>query len=125
MYRVQPQLPTWEVLAEDLQTRSVPVSGSKRSYDYTVDEFFADVKKRRVAPAYDPRECLDAYATLSFLKDLEPRYGSAAEQSRLPAVAEFSHERWTTSEFDATGSLFPTSLCLIRHPYPRRAGRSQ
>ncbi|TBU49317.1 hypothetical protein BD309DRAFT_986623 [Dichomitus squalens] len=54
MYRVQSQLPTWEVLAEDVQNRSAPVSGSKRSYDYTVDEFFADVKKRRVTPAYDP-----------------------------------------------------------------------
>ncbi|KAI1793161.1 hypothetical protein LXA43DRAFT_886350 [Ganoderma leucocontextum] len=53
MYRVQQQLPTWEVLAEDVHSRSVPVSGTKRSYDYTVDDFFTDVKKRRVNPAYD------------------------------------------------------------------------
>ncbi len=55
MYRIQQQLPTWEVLTDEFPHRSIPVSGSKRSYDYTVDEFFADVKKRRVNPAYDPR----------------------------------------------------------------------
>ncbi|KAI0639983.1 hypothetical protein C8Q77DRAFT_1046197 [Trametes polyzona] len=54
MYRIQPPLPTWEVLPEDVQGRSVPVSGAKRSYDYSVDDFFTDVKKRRVNPAYDP-----------------------------------------------------------------------
>ena len=55
MYRVQQQLPTWEVLTDDIPHRSIPVSGSKRGYDYAVDEFFSDVKKRRVTPAYDPR----------------------------------------------------------------------
>ncbi|RDX51859.1 hypothetical protein OH76DRAFT_1346022 [Lentinus brumalis] len=54
MYRVQPQLPTWEVLADELPNRSVPVSGSKRAFEYTVDDFFTDMKKRRVNPAYDP-----------------------------------------------------------------------
>ncbi|KAL1951129.1 hypothetical protein VTO73DRAFT_278 [Trametes versicolor] len=54
LYRIQPPLPTWEVLPEDMQGRSVPVSGAKRSYDYSVDDFFTDVKKRRVTPAYDP-----------------------------------------------------------------------
>nr|AZJ17930.1 PacC [Ganoderma lucidum] len=53
MYRVQQQLPTWEVLAEDVPARSGMVSGTKRSHDYTVDDFFTDVKKRRVNPAYD------------------------------------------------------------------------
>ena len=55
MYRMHPSLPSWEVLADDVSARNVPVSGSKRSYDYTVDEFFTDVKKRRVNPAYDTR----------------------------------------------------------------------
>ncbi|KAI0778748.1 hypothetical protein BD413DRAFT_464858 [Trametes elegans] len=54
LYRIQPPLPTWEVLPEDVHGRSVPVSGAKRSYDYSVDDFFTDVKKRRVTPAYDP-----------------------------------------------------------------------
>ncbi|KAJ8488137.1 hypothetical protein ONZ51_g3731 [Trametes cubensis] len=54
IYRIQPPLPTWEVLPEDVQGRSIPVSGAKRSYDYSVDDFFTDVKKRRVTPAYDP-----------------------------------------------------------------------
>lgn len=44
------QLPTWEVLHAD----DAPVSaGSKRSHDYSVDEFFTDMKKRRVTPSYD------------------------------------------------------------------------
>lgn len=33
---------------------SVP-TGSKRSHDYNVDDFFTDMKKRRVNPSYDPR----------------------------------------------------------------------
>lgn len=51
VYRIQP---SWEVLRPD--GSSVPSSsgvGNKRSYDY--EEFFTDVKKRRVNPAYDPR----------------------------------------------------------------------
>ncbi|KAH9913335.1 uncharacterized protein BXZ73DRAFT_55548 [Epithele typhae] len=54
LYRVHPSLPTWEVLSDEVPARNMPVSGSKRSYDYAVDEFFSDVKKRRVTPAYDP-----------------------------------------------------------------------
>ncbi|KAJ7170106.1 hypothetical protein C8R46DRAFT_1350008 [Mycena filopes] len=30
-------------------------TGSKRSHDYSVDDFFTDMKKRRLSPAYDPR----------------------------------------------------------------------
>ncbi|KAF9477510.1 hypothetical protein BDN70DRAFT_994884 [Pholiota conissans] len=30
-------------------------TGSKRSHDYNVDDFFTDMKKRRVNPSYDPR----------------------------------------------------------------------
>ena len=41
---------TWE------PSRSESLIGSKRSYDYGVDDFFTDVKKRRVNPSYDPRE---------------------------------------------------------------------
>jgi len=42
-----------------------PVSaGTKRSHDYGVDEFFSDMKKRRVNPSYDPRE----YNTSIFLR---------------------------------------------------------
>ncbi|KAK7463888.1 hypothetical protein VKT23_005823 [Stygiomarasmius scandens] len=48
---LQNSIPSWEVL------RSEPVSaGSKRSHDdYSVDDFFTDMKKRRVNPSYDPR----------------------------------------------------------------------
>ncbi|KAJ7751257.1 transcription factor PacC [Mycena maculata] len=30
-------------------------TGSKRSHDYGVEDFFTDMKKRRLSPAYDPR----------------------------------------------------------------------
>ena len=57
-------LPTWEVLRDD---PSVPGGGSgglgtlgagagmKRGHD-SVEDFFTDMKKRRVAPSYDPRQ---------------------------------------------------------------------
>lgn len=58
----QQQLPTWEVLSDDSPSRAPATPGGpgKRSYDaaYSVDDFFTDVKKRRVNPAYDPRMSL-------------------------------------------------------------------
>jgi hypothetical protein len=47
----QSQLPSWEVLRGDQQLST----GSKRPHDYNVDDFFTDMKKRRVNPSYDPR----------------------------------------------------------------------
>ncbi|TFK77306.1 hypothetical protein BDN72DRAFT_807992 [Pluteus cervinus] len=51
---LQHQLPSWEVLRSEAPATSAP-TGSKRSHDYNVEDFFTDVKKRRVTPAYDPR----------------------------------------------------------------------
>ncbi|KAF8807786.1 hypothetical protein BYT27DRAFT_7098821 [Phlegmacium glaucopus] len=48
IYLQNQPLPAWEVL------RSEPSIGSKRSHDYSVDDFFTDMKKRRVNPSYDP-----------------------------------------------------------------------
>ncbi|PPQ71128.1 hypothetical protein CVT24_009864 [Panaeolus cyanescens] len=46
-------MPSWEVMRSE--SSSVP-TGSKRAHDYNpVDEFFIDMKKRRVNPSYDPR----------------------------------------------------------------------
>ncbi|KAF8913066.1 hypothetical protein CPB84DRAFT_511204 [Gymnopilus junonius] len=45
-------LSPWDVLRSD--TTSV-TAGSKRSHDYHVEDFFTDMKKRRVNPSYDPR----------------------------------------------------------------------
>ncbi|KAF8973619.1 hypothetical protein BDZ97DRAFT_1775950 [Flammula alnicola] len=45
-------LPSWDVLRND--PGPVP-TGSKRGHDYNVDDFFTDMKKRRVTPSYDPR----------------------------------------------------------------------
>ncbi|GLB35947.1 putative transcription factor [Lyophyllum shimeji] len=47
------QLSSWETLRPD-ENASVP-TGSKRSHDYSVDDFFTDMKKRRVNPSYDAR----------------------------------------------------------------------
>ena len=51
----------WEALRP-----AYPVSaGTKRShdYDYGVEEFFTDMKKRRLTPSYDPRKLFHAIAT--------------------------------------------------------------
>jgi len=46
-------MPSWDTLRNG--QGSVP-TGSKRAHDgYNVDDFFNDMKKRRVAPSYDPR----------------------------------------------------------------------
>jgi hypothetical protein len=50
---MQEQLPSWEVLRSD--GNAAVSAGSKRAHDYSVDDFFTDMKKRRVTPSYDPR----------------------------------------------------------------------
>ncbi|KAJ4485903.1 transcription factor PacC, partial [Lentinula aciculospora] len=49
------QAPAWEALRSDSNAVHV-AAGSKRSHDhdYSVDDFFNDMKKRRVNPSYDP-----------------------------------------------------------------------
>ncbi|OCH89569.1 hypothetical protein OBBRIDRAFT_732486 [Obba rivulosa] len=56
MYPMHNELPSWDTYPSDgPSVRSTQISGAKRSYnDYSVDDFFTDVKKRRVNPAYDP-----------------------------------------------------------------------
>ncbi|KIJ65035.1 hypothetical protein HYDPIDRAFT_88703 [Hydnomerulius pinastri MD-312] len=61
---LQNQVPSWDGLKSASQTAAVPTR-NKRSFDYSVDEFFSDMKKRKVNPSYDPREwatseCCDA-----------------------------------------------------------------
>ncbi|KAI0363747.1 hypothetical protein BV20DRAFT_89094 [Pilatotrama ljubarskyi] len=94
LYRVQPPLPTWEVLPEDVQARGVQVSGSKRSYDYSVDDFFTDMKKRRVTPAYDPHMAarlsnLAYQQSLSATTNGAPGSGSAQQHSFNPRSVSF------------------------------------
>ncbi|KAF9527731.1 hypothetical protein CPB83DRAFT_792626 [Crepidotus variabilis] len=53
MFMPNQNLPSWEVLRND---PSSATTGSKRPHDsYNVDDFFSDMKKRRVTPSYDPR----------------------------------------------------------------------
>ncbi|KAJ3483376.1 hypothetical protein NLJ89_g12068 [Agrocybe chaxingu] len=53
MFMSSQPLPAWEVMRNDPPSVS---TGSKRAHDsYNVDDFFTDMKKRRVNPSYDPR----------------------------------------------------------------------
>ena len=63
-------------------SRSDSLIGSKRSYDYGVDDFFTDVKKRRVNPSYDPRELSPFFYSLCTSADIlffKFRYGRTAQ----------------------------------------------
>ncbi len=50
----------WEVLRDDGTSAlsSGAGGGVKRSHDNAVEDFFQDMKKRRVNPSYDSRMCL-------------------------------------------------------------------
>lgn len=54
-------LPSWEVLRDDVASNpalgGMAAAGMKRGHD-SVEDFFSDMKKRRVAPSYDPRQYL-------------------------------------------------------------------
>lgn len=65
--------PSWE------PTRTESLIGSKRSYDYGVDDFFTDVKKRRVNPSYDPRESLLVLFFAHQFDYILIRYGRASQ----------------------------------------------
>ena len=91
MYRVQPQLPTWEVLSDDIPSRNVPVSGSKRAFEYTVDDFFTDMKKRRVTPAYDPRTYANEHLFIHNT-DGPCRHGCSPEQLGLSTISQCHNE---------------------------------
>lgn len=52
-------LPMWEVLRDDgTAALSSGAGGMKRSHDNVVEDFFQDMKKRRVNPSYDNRTSL-------------------------------------------------------------------
>uniref|UniRef100_D8PS93 Expressed protein n=1 Tax=Schizophyllum commune (strain H4-8 / FGSC 9210) TaxID=578458 RepID=D8PS93_SCHCM len=50
MFMPNDSLPQWEVLRPEAHASA----GQKRSHDF-MDDFFTDMKKRRVSPSYDPR----------------------------------------------------------------------
>ncbi|KAL1749007.1 hypothetical protein HDZ31DRAFT_28490 [Schizophyllum fasciatum] len=50
MFMPTDSLPSWEVLRPEAHASA----GQKRSHDF-MDDFFTDMKKRRVSPSYDPR----------------------------------------------------------------------
>lgn len=63
LFSLQNQVPSWEVLRPDGSSGTVS-AGMKRSHDFSVDEFVSDMKKRRVTPSYDPRECIFGWNVL-------------------------------------------------------------
>ncbi|OBZ79846.1 hypothetical protein A0H81_01475 [Grifola frondosa] len=82
LYRQNP-LPTWEVLPEDISGR--PTQGSaKRSYDYSVDDFFTDVKKRRVTPAYDPHMAVRLNNLNNLVYQQPPSSAAAGQGGHIP-----------------------------------------
>ncbi|KIY66018.1 hypothetical protein CYLTODRAFT_399407 [Cylindrobasidium torrendii FP15055 ss-10] len=107
----QPPLPSWEVL----QREEAPVSaGSKRAHEYSVDEFFTDMKKRRVMPSYDSRmaERLDELAYSHQQPAFNPRSVSLEIRTpeELAAVNEFlvSLGRNVTSRPPQPSQVFPS-----------------
>ncbi|KAG5654711.1 hypothetical protein H0H81_007467 [Sphagnurus paluster] len=60
IYIPNQQLSPWGTIRSD-PNASVQ-TGSKRSHDYSVDDFFTDMKKRRVNPSYDPRKFRSVYS---------------------------------------------------------------
>ncbi|KZT30725.1 hypothetical protein NEOLEDRAFT_1053378 [Neolentinus lepideus HHB14362 ss-1] len=64
----QNHLSTWEALRAD-GTPTTAGAGVKRSYDHAVDEFFTDMKKRRVTPSYDP-DMAERLNRLAYSQDL-------------------------------------------------------
>lgn len=63
-------LPAWEALRQE---SAAPTTGSKRQHEY-VDEFFTDMKKRRLTPSYDHREQspIVIYAPCSHIARYDP-----------------------------------------------------
>ncbi|KAH9065638.1 hypothetical protein EDB87DRAFT_863638 [Lactarius vividus] len=92
----QTQLPSWETLRPD--GASAPSTGIKRSHDYAVavEDFFQDVKKRRVSPSYNSPDMAErltslAYANSSANVNFNPRSVSLDIRSpeELAAVNNF------------------------------------
>ncbi|KAI9454160.1 hypothetical protein BJY52DRAFT_774192 [Lactarius psammicola] len=91
----QTQLPSWETLRPD--GSSAPSTGIKRSHDYAVavEDFFQDVKKRRVSPSYNShmaeRLTSLAYANSNANTNFNPRSVSLDIRSpeELAAVNNF------------------------------------
>ncbi|TDL28235.1 hypothetical protein BD410DRAFT_894317 [Rickenella mellea] len=57
-FALSTQLPSWQILRDDgSQAPAAASAGAKRSHDTAaIDDFFTDMKKRRVNPRYDPRQ---------------------------------------------------------------------
>ncbi|OCB87889.1 hypothetical protein A7U60_g5026 [Sanghuangporus baumii] len=75
-------LPSWEVLRDDVASNPAlgggmgAAAGIKRGHD-SVEDFFTDMKKRRVAPSYDPHMA----ERLSSLAYAHQQYGSSSSSS--------------------------------------------
>ncbi|KAL5533955.1 hypothetical protein ACEPAG_415 [Sanghuangporus baumii] len=75
-------LPSWEVLRDDVTSNPAlgggmaAAAGIKRGHD-SVEDFFTDMKKRRVAPSYDPHMA----ERLSSLVYAHQQYGSSSSGS--------------------------------------------
>ncbi|KAL5519254.1 hypothetical protein ACEPAH_937 [Sanghuangporus vaninii] len=84
-------LPPWEVLRDDVTSNPAlgggmgPAAGIKRGHD-SVEDFFTDMKKRRVAPSYDPHMA----ERLSSLAYAHQQYGSSSQQQQQQPQPNFN-----------------------------------
>ena len=124
-------MPNWEPLHQSHDMHDHIVTGSKRSHEsISVEDFLLDVKKRKVAPTYDPRESL-LYISLLLpvprLRLQPRRHGRASQQPRRWTAEQFARIRTPrplcpqrARKFSAlkssSSSLFQPTLSFTRHP---------
>ncbi|KAG7452412.1 uncharacterized protein BT62DRAFT_302372 [Guyanagaster necrorhizus] len=104
------QLPPWEDLRTDDPSSSVS-TGSKRPHCYNIDDFFSDMKKRRVNPSYDPRMA----DRLSFVEhNFNPR--SVSVEIRSPEELAAVNEFLVTLGRNVAGRPHPPSVAAASFP---------
>ncbi|KAG8219637.1 hypothetical protein J3R82DRAFT_592 [Butyriboletus roseoflavus] len=103
------QVPSWDA------HKSHPIHPrNKRPGDHPVDDFFADVKKRKVAPSYDP-QMADRLNDIAYVHDVaqhEFNPHSVSFNVRTPEELAAVNEFLVTLGRDLTGSVHRNSQAL-------------
>jgi len=109
---MQHSLPQWETLRHDSANVT---TGSKRSHDY-VDEFFTDMKKRRLTPSYD-HHMIQRLSNLAHLSNMSSgnqghghgnAYGGYSHQQSLFNPRSVSFDVHTPEELAAVNEFLIT-----------------
>jgi hypothetical protein len=120
---MQQNHPSWEVLHDDGSSGAVS-AGTKRSHDLSVDEFVSDMKKRRVAPAYDPHmaERLNALALAQHMAAASNPESTSYNPNFNPRSVSFDVR--TPQELAAVNEFLVTLGRDVAAGNPRRAHSS-